>query len=128
MSPHTAGLAALLAATILIHPSAGFAENSSLYSTLDFDKTCQWKAPESEEEAQMGGEAVCDGIEGYPVHFIESDLRQYVTYGQVADPVAFATGFGEWNYVNKTVEWRLEDGRPFAAIHRWFIEIGRAHV
>ena len=94
----------------------------SVYTKLDFDAGCTWKEPESEEEAQMGGEAVCKGLEGYPVHFAESDLRQFIAYGPVADRSAFPTGFSQWNSVNETIEWRIENGKPFATIHRWFLD------
>lgn len=113
----TIGLAGMIAAC----PIAATAAESA-YTKLDFDTGCAWKEPESEEEAQMGGEAVCKGLEGYPVYFAESDLRQFTAYGPVADPFAFPTGFAQWNSVNETVEWRIEDGKPFATIHRWFID------
>ena len=116
-------LAAILAAAGMLagQPVAANAAES-VYSKLDFDTGCTWKKPESEEEEQMGGEAVCKGLEGYPVYFAESDLRQYTAYGPATDPFAFPTGFGQWNSVNETIEWRLENGKPFATIHRWFID------
>ena len=111
------GLAGIFAACPVAASAA-----ESVYTKLDFDTGCAWKEPESEEEAQMGGEAVCKGLEGYPVYFAESDLRQHTAYGPAADPFAFPTGFGQWNSVNETIEWRIEDGKPFATIHRWFID------
>ncbi|WP_244530529.1 hypothetical protein [Salaquimonas pukyongi] len=116
-------LTAVLVASALafILPVAAQAADSA-YTKLDFDKGCAWKKAESEEEAQMGGEAVCKGLAGYPVHFAESDLRQFLAYGPVTDPFAFPSGFAQWNSVHDTLEWRLEDGKPFATIHRWFID------
>ncbi|MEM9280104.1 MAG: hypothetical protein AAGA76_16180, partial [Pseudomonadota bacterium] len=30
--------------------------------------------------------------------------------------------FGQFNRVNTTIEWRLDNGKPYATILRWFIE------
>lgn len=94
----------------------------SVYSKLDFDKGCQWEVPASEEEAGMGGSAVCSGYKDYPVYFTEGDLRQFVTYGFVDDPKKIVGGFAQWNSVHTTIEWRLEGGEPYATIHRWFLD------
>ena len=110
-----------LAGVLAVFPVAANAAES-VYSKLDFDEGCMWEQPESEEEAQIGGRAVCKGLDGYPVYFAESDLRQFVAYGPAADPFAFPTGFGQWNSVHDAIEWRLEGGKPFATIHRWFID------
>ncbi len=95
---------------------------TSAYSKLDFDNGCQWAESQSEEEAQMGGSAVCAGFGEYDVHFAEWDIRQFLAYGPVDDPEAFASGFGQWNSVHDVIEWRLEGDRPFATIHRWFLD------
>ncbi len=96
-------------------------EVSSIYSTFDFDKDCVWTEYD-DAESTIGGDAVCTGLDGYPVYFAEFDLRQYMAYGPVDDPMALPGGFGDFNYVNHTIEWRLEGSKPFAAIQRWFIE------
>lgn len=111
-----------LAVLAIAGAGPAMAQNSSVYSKLDFEQGCEWQAPESEEEAQMGGSAVCAGLEGYEVHFSEYDLRQSLAYGPASDPHAFPSGFGQWNSVHDTIEWRLSAGRPVATIHRWFIE------
>jgi len=121
-------LAALLFVAVMslgiagIIGSANAGQITSEYTKLDLDNGCVWSIPESEEEAQMGGDAVCTGFGSYPVYFAEGDLRQFVAFGHVADPMAYPGGFAQFNRVNTTVEWRLEDGRPFATILRWFIE------
>lgn len=94
----------------------------SVYSKLDFDQGCVWSKAASEEEAQMGGEAICKGFQGYSVHFAEGDIRQFTAYGPVDDPRDFSNGFSEWNSVHTVIEWRLEGNRPFATIHRWYID------
>jgi hypothetical protein len=83
---------------------------------------CVWNVPETEEEEQMGGDAVCSGYRTWPVYFAEGDLRQFVAFGHVDDPMAYPGGFAQFNLVNTTIEWRLDNGRPFATILRWFIE------
>ena len=121
MRPIIAPLAISLVLASL--PTPAFAgQITSEYSKLDFENGCAWKPAASEEEEQMGGEAVCKGFGTYPVHFAESDLRQFVAYGPVDDPAAFVTGFAEWNSVHDVIEWRLEGGGPFATIHRWFLD------
>ena len=112
-------------AFILLLLTAGIAHAGAItseYTKLDFENGCQWKPAASEEEEQMGGEAVCKGYGDYPVYFAEGDLRQFMAYGPVDDPFIFSSGFAEWNAVHDVIEWRLEDGRPFATIHRWFID------
>jgi hypothetical protein len=95
---------------------------SSVYSKLNFENGCVWDESLSQEEAQMGGNAICDGLEGYPVYFAEDDLRQFTAYGPVEEPMMFPNGFSEWNSVHDTIEWRLENEKPFATIHRWFLD------
>lgn len=102
--------------------TAGAQKIDSAYSKLDFDNGCKWANPASAEEPAMGVSAICSGFKDYPVYFAEDDVRQLVSYGHVEDPELFSGGFGEFNYVNETIEWRLSNGEPFAAIHRWFIE------
>lgn len=93
----------------------------STYSTFDFDKDCVW-TEYADAESTIGGDAVCTGLDGYPVYFAEFDIRQHMAYGPVDDPMAYPGGFGNFNYVNHTIEWRMEDGKPFAAIQRWFVD------
>ncbi|WP_108880301.1 hypothetical protein [Anderseniella sp. Alg231-50] len=93
---------------------------SSVYSKLDFKKTCKVL-----KEVEEGGSVsmLCDGYEGYAVHFAEGDLRHSVQFGYVeTDGNGIWQSFTQWNRVAETVEWRLQDGTPVAAILRWFIE------
>jgi len=94
---------------------------SSVYSTFDFDKDCVWTQYTDAEET-IGGDARCKGLPDYPVYVADYDLRQFMAYGPVSVPVEFRGGFGQFNYVNHTIEWRLNNNRPFAVIQRWFIE------
>lgn len=91
------------------------------YTDLDLQANCQW-ADASDDEAAMGGTAVCTGYEDYPVHVGEGDLRMFVAYGPAAEPFQFWHSFLQFNHVNNVVEWRLQDGKPFAAILRYFVD------
>ncbi len=114
---------ALALAFLIYLAYTDFAESAeSQYSKIDFDKSCVWKSPQSEINEQMGGEAICTGFRGIPVYFAEDDLRQFVSFGPVMDDAAFPGGFAQFNTVNTTIEWRLDEGKPFATILRWFIE------
>lgn len=93
---------------------------TSTYTSLDFKKTCKIL-----EEVEEGGSVtmLCDGYQGYPVHFAEGDLRHSVQFGHVeTGGNNIWQSFAQWNRVSETIEWRLQDGRPVAAILRWFIE------
>ncbi|MBL1406070.1 MAG: hypothetical protein COC17_05385 [Hyphomicrobiales bacterium] len=98
----------------------------SAYTKLNFENGCVWAKSNSAEEASMGGSAVCAGYSfngnSWPVYFAEGDIRQFVSFGNIANTNALAGGFSEWNGVNTTIEWRLKNGKPFATILRWFID------
>ena len=96
------------------------------YTLLDPEGGCQWDSldhlSEEEQEQMMGNSAVCDGLAGYPVHFSEYDLRQFVAFGPVGPDDRTPGGFAQFNRTGERVEWRLRNGRPYATILRWFIE------
>ena len=54
--------------------------------------------------------------------FAEGDLRQMVRFGHVSRDIGRWESFAQFNRINDTIEWRLENGKPFATILRWFIE------
>lgn len=121
--------------TLLICTINANANNiDSAYTKLDFENGCVWNKPSNEtvreNEASMGGSAICNGYtnKGYSwsVYFTEGDIRQFVSFGSVSDSNPFSNtlvgGFAEWNSVNTTIEWRLDNGQPFATILRWFID------
>jgi hypothetical protein len=93
---------------------------TSTYTKLDFKETCKIL-----EEVEDGGSVsmLCEGYENYPVHFAEGDLRHSVQFGHVEPGQnCIWQSFTQWNRVSDTIEWRLRDGVPVAAILRWFIE------
>ena len=90
---------------------------SNTYSKIDFDKTCTIIS-----EYEQGLTARCAGYTGYPVIFSEGDLRQMVRFGHLAKLDGQWESFGQFNRANDTIEWRLKDKKPYAAILRYFIE------
>lgn len=109
---------AIMALAIAALPKTILA-NDSVYTDLDLDN-CQTLA-----EDPMGVSLKCKGYRGEPVYFKEGDLRQSVFYGRVDQELIDGgfESFSAFNHVNTKVEWRLgDDGKPFAAILRWFID------
>lgn len=89
----------------------------SVYTKLNLDKDCVFHS-----SYEQGASAYCKGYNGYPVHFSEGDLRQMVRFGHLGGLLGQWESFGQFNHVNDTIEWRLEGGKPYATILRWFIE------
>lgn len=111
-------LACLLSAAL---STTAFAAESA-YTKTEFEKHCKVI-----EETETGGVmAVCPGYIGYQIHFAEGDLRQSAFYGYVGQWHAAGAfeSFGSFNHAAPTVEWRIENGRPFATIRRWFVAMG----
>jgi hypothetical protein len=110
----------LLAASLVLGAGPVHAADSA-YSKVDFDRDCKLV-----EEDDIGGSWLCAGYRGVPIHFAEGDLRQSAFYGEVGG--WFAEGafesFTGFNHTAETVEWRLDNGIPFATIRRWFIATG----
>ena len=65
------------------------------------------------------------GRGGYVVRFTETDLRVTVSVGrtiaEAAKQPAAEKGFGPFNRVHHTIEWRSLGGAPFAIIQRWWL-------
>ncbi len=101
----------------LLLPSGIACAAESLFTKLDLDR-CKTL------DAQDGGVVLsCAGLKNNPVTYKEGDLRASIFYGPLNESYrneAFET-FSSFNTVNTTVEWRLEDKRPIAAILRFFI-------
>lgn len=112
--------AAVLAATFLAVASAS-ADSAlsaeSTYTKLDLG------ACETLSQSEEGGSVSlkCAGLPGYPVFVSEGDLRFDVDFGVANDE--FAT-FGAFNTIGDTVEWRVNDGVPSAAILRFRLDSG----
>lgn len=110
------GYALFILAALAAGPAAA---NSSAYTKLDLDNCKKLSSGEA------GGRMKCAGYKSYPVYFAEDDLRQSLRYGPAAKDLiedSFET-FAQFNNVNITIEWRLNDtGKPIAAIQRWFTD------
>jgi len=89
---------------------------TSHYTKLDLDKDCVFT-----QSNDQGGSAICTGYKKYPVYFSEGDLRQQVQFGFIDTSINQWESFGQFNSINDTIEWRLENGVPYATILRWFI-------
>lgn len=90
---------------------------SSQYTKYNLDK-CQQKylVPGDKESGYL----ICPGYKANQVYFAEGDLRTLIAYGK--NPSTHCSGqqtFGGFNTATPTIEWRLRDGKPFAAIQRW---------
>jgi hypothetical protein len=91
---------------------------SSEYTKFDPATCKEISAPRPEEE--WGGASLCKGYGGLKVYYGTGDLRDMLAYG--TDPqhhCAATQTFGPFNAAQGTIEWRLNGGRPFAAIQRW---------
>lgn len=102
--------------SLLFVTAPAFAQ-SNTYTKIDLDKSCTII-----DEYEQGINALCSGYTGYPVHFSEGDLRQMVRFGHIAKLGDQWESFGQFNRTNDTIEWRLENKKPYAAILRYFVE------
>jgi len=64
------------------------------------------------------------GPDGWTVTMSSFDAREYVSFGRQAKGGKSASEAldGAFADPHKVIEWRLLDGRPFAAIHRYFFD------
>ena len=96
--------------------SAG--EITSAYTKYNLDK-CKRLSASVEESF---GSFACKGYGGFEIYFAEGDLRTFTAYGANGfEHCSAQQTFGHFNTATPTVEWRLEDGKPFAAIQRWHV-------
>jgi len=89
----------------------------SAYTPLNLER-CESITPP--EEAEHGGVFRCEGYGGMDVRVAEGDLRMFVSYGRdAALQTAAQQTLPQFNTTGETLEWRLEDGEPFATILRF---------
>jgi hypothetical protein len=96
------------------------ARAESVYTSPDLDKDCKLL----EKSDDGGGSWKCKGYQDYPVWFSEGDARQSIFYGHLGGwykETAWES-FGPFNHYGGTVEWLVENGKPYAAISRFFIQ------
>jgi hypothetical protein len=120
MARIVAAAAALLAVLVA---TPAMAVITSAYTSLDLDR-CQAE-PMAEDNGIDGGVWWCAGYAGIPVRVAEGDLRFLVSYGpDAANELAAGQTLPQFNTIHTTLEWRLDDGRPFATILRYFTDTG----
>jgi hypothetical protein len=68
---------------------------------------------------------VCPGKDGLLVLVSEDDLRETISVGRTpaaaAEEPAAKFWFAPFNSTRTRIEWRTQDGKPFAIIQRWLI-------
>ncbi len=110
-----------LIALLLLAGTAQAEPITSVYSDFDIAK-CKTVST-SEEDG--GGVWKCKGINGFDVIYSEGDLRGTVGFGKYADDQCTShQSFGHFNSPGTKIEWRMEKGKPFATIMRWFTDNG----
>jgi hypothetical protein len=89
----------------------------SAYTPLVLDKCDNVTPPDMEER---GAVFRFQGYGGIAVRVAEGDLRMFVSYGdRTEDQTAASQTLPAFNATGETLEWRLEDGKPFATILRY---------
>lgn len=92
---------------------------TSAYTDIDLEKTCKTIGKAAEGEGTWV-DMECAGYQDHKVYVFEDDLRQSINYGPKENEPAWES-FSAFNHTGGKIEWRLDDGAPFAAIHRWFV-------
>jgi hypothetical protein len=108
----------VLIALCLAASAAPAGEITSVYTKYNLDK-CKRLSASVEESF---GSFSCEGYAGHEIYFAEGDLRTFMAYGANGfEHCSAQQTFGHFNSITPTVEWRLDNGKPFAAIQRWHV-------
>ena len=101
--------------------SAAQAEVKSVYTKIDLKKC---KQIEKADEFVFGGSWRCKGLGGYDVFVSSADDRESAAVGKSkANNCSGLKTFNGFNSVGNTVEWRVKNSKPYAAILRWTVSI-----
>ena len=105
-------------------PAAALAgENTSAYTAFELEKTC--RKVEQGDEFVFAGSWACPGYQGIDVTVSVADERSVVGFGPDATATcAYRKTFSAFNTALSPIEWRLSNGKPFAAIERWRVSTG----
>lgn len=119
-----------LIAAALVCATAARAEIVSEYTEFDADKGCSAYRTAPDDEGDWA-DLACAGYRGYPVILTYTDLRYVAYYGLPPEgELPRQPGFHPFNHPGTRIEWRIDRQErtetPFAAIHRWFLNIGDA--
>jgi len=94
-------------------------EFSSAYTPFDLAKCSQIQPPDA---YVFEGSWACPGYQGFDIYQSGADARSYAAFGKnAAQHCAAKKTFNPFNTALSPIEWRLADGKPFAAIERWSI-------
>jgi hypothetical protein len=114
--------AAAVAALCLWPPLAAADEISSVYTVFDLKNCTQVEKP---DEYVYEGLWRCQGYGGHDIWQGGYDARSVAAFGTGKDNVcALRKTFHPFNTALSPVEWRVRNGRPFAAIERWSVSQG----
>jgi hypothetical protein len=95
------------------------AENASIYTPFDLDACTQLEKP---DEYVFEGTWHCKGIEGYDIFQAGMDARSGAGFGKDAKTnCSIKKTFSPFNTALSPIEWRLNNGKPAAAIERWSV-------
>ena len=110
---------ALWLSSFCLWPLAALAgESTSVYTPFDIEKTCL--QVEKGDGMTFAGTWTCAGFKGNDIVVSVDDDRSFVGLGpNPKDSCAYAKTFSRFNTALSPVEWRLRNGKPFAAIERW---------
>ena len=101
--------------------SSAQADVKSVYTKIDLKKC---KQIEKADEFVFAGTWRCKGFGGYDVFVSSADDRESAAFGKSqANNCSGLKTFNGFNSVGNMVEWRVKDGKPYAAILRWTVSI-----
>jgi len=102
---------------------------TQVYTQIDSQRSqsrgvCKTIKSEGYRDHPLVTERCPSGPGGWSVTMFSADARSHVWFGKAAEegtsvPEALEGAFAD---PHGTIEWRIADGRPFAAIHRYFID------
>ena len=115
---------ALWLSSFCLWPLAALAgENTSVYTPFDLDKTCL--RVQRGDGMAFAGTWKCAGFGGNDIVVSVDDERSYVGFGpSPTETCSYAKTFSRFNQALSPVEWRLQGGKPVAAIQRWRVAKG----
>lgn len=91
----------------------------SAYTDYNAEKDCKTVKEFGDEDA---AELDCPGYKDYRIYVHYGDARESIDYGYPAKKLYWES-FTAFNSAGPKIEWRLEDGKPFATIHRWNVSV-----
>ena len=113
----------LLSAFCLWPIAATAGEITSAYTSFDLETSCA--RIEAGDDYVFAGTWACPGFKGMDIVVSSADDRDFVGFGEAgAQTCAFRKTFNGFNTALSPVEWRLKNGKPFAAIERWRVVEG----